>query len=331
MRKVFSFNSELYKVTGVQKVLMDIHHAVRDSYKAKIVGTIPYERVHQGNRVRPDEYIHWKKNLFIFYNSIVFVHERKYLLLFWLLNHILFQRIKIIYIHHNIFYNHRLLSIMPNTVVSISNRSTENLVKFFKVPENRIHLIHNCVADIKPSPHKNKNEGKLSIILPARINNQKRQLEIYQHLKGKLDSRIFIKFVGDGPFLETLEKLVQDDDQFECLGFRNDVIDLLQQCDYMMLFSKNEGLSITLIEATMCGVPIITNDVGGNLEIAHHSENAFVANTWNELIEVLNQLPNQDASDYQRMCRNSRKIYESFFTFERFKCEYLDLLEQLNY
>ena len=31
-RKVFSFNSELYKVTGVQKVLMDIHHAVKEDY-----------------------------------------------------------------------------------------------------------------------------------------------------------------------------------------------------------------------------------------------------------------------------------------------------------
>ena len=38
-RKVFSFNSELYKVTGVQKVLMDIHHAVKEDYDAIIVGT----------------------------------------------------------------------------------------------------------------------------------------------------------------------------------------------------------------------------------------------------------------------------------------------------
>lgn len=41
-RKVFSFNSELYKVTGVQKVLMDIHHAVKEDYDAIIVGTVSY-------------------------------------------------------------------------------------------------------------------------------------------------------------------------------------------------------------------------------------------------------------------------------------------------
>ena len=38
--KIFQFNSELHKVTGVQKVLMDIHHAVKDKYDAKIVGAV---------------------------------------------------------------------------------------------------------------------------------------------------------------------------------------------------------------------------------------------------------------------------------------------------
>lgn len=34
-RKVFSFNSELYKVTWIQKVLMDVHHAVQENYERK--------------------------------------------------------------------------------------------------------------------------------------------------------------------------------------------------------------------------------------------------------------------------------------------------------
>lgn len=330
MMKVYSFNSELCKVTGVQKVLMDIHHAVEDKYEAKIVGTVPFKNVNINHGIRENEYIQWKGNPFVFFNSVVFVHERKFLWLFWLLNHLLFQKIKVIYVHHNIFYNHRFLSIMPDVVVSISNRSTENLVKFFRVPKEHIYLIHNCVTDKKNKSHKIKGDDKISIVLPARINNQKRQIEIYQHLKNKIDSRITIFFAGDGPFLNVLKEMTKDDNQFVCLGFRNDVVELLQQSDYMMLFSKNEGLSITLIEATMCGVPIIANDVGGNLEIAQKGKNAFVANDWDELIEVLNQLPQQDPADYQRMCRNSREIYETHFTFEKFKCKYLKLLEQLN-
>ena len=50
-RKVFSFNSELYKVTGVQKVLMDIHHAVKEDYDAIIVGTVSYGMVDKSHQI----------------------------------------------------------------------------------------------------------------------------------------------------------------------------------------------------------------------------------------------------------------------------------------
>lgn len=55
-RKVFSFNSELYKVTGVQKVLMDIHHAVKEDYDAIIVGTVSYGMVDKSHQIFEDEY-----------------------------------------------------------------------------------------------------------------------------------------------------------------------------------------------------------------------------------------------------------------------------------
>ncbi len=71
----------------------------------------------------------------MFYDSIVVLHERKFLLLFWILNHIFFQHIKLVYVHHNIFHNHKLMSIMPTTVVSISDKCTENLMNYFKVPK----------------------------------------------------------------------------------------------------------------------------------------------------------------------------------------------------
>lgn len=327
MKKVFSFNSELYKVTGVQKVLMDVHHAVQGEYDAKIVGTVPFEKVDANLNIQKDEYIQWRKNPFAFYNSIVFVHERKYLAFFWLLNHILFQKIEVIYIHHNIFHNQKLLSIMPKKVVSISDRSTKNLIDFFKVPLENIYKIHNCVADIKPRSHKECSKETITILYPARINGVKRQLDIYRNLKGKLDKRIKILFAGDGPYLSELKELTNNDPQFECLGFRSDVTSLLQDCDYMMLFSKVEGLSITLIEATMCGTPIVTNDVGGNLEIAHAGENAFIASDWDCLVDVLNRLPKVSAEDYSKMSTASRNIYETNFTFETFKSKYLKLLK----
>lgn len=328
MRKLYSFNSELNKVTGVQKVLLDIHRTVRDTYDAKIVGTMSYGQIHPNHGITESEYLRFK-NPFMFYNSIVIVHERKFLMMFWLLNHLLFQRIKLVYVHHNVFYSHRLLSVMPKTVVAISDEGIENLKNYFKVPESHIHKIYNCVLDVHPKPRSFERKERITLLYPARINKVKRQLEVYHNLKDTLDKRIRILFAGEGPYYSTLKEAVEDDERFVCLGFRDDVTTLLQQCDYMMLFSSQEGLPIALIEAAMCATPIICNNVGGNCEIARKNQNAFVVNDWSELATQLNSLFNVELEVYSQMSRNSRCIYEENFTFERFKANYLTLLSKL--
>ena len=328
MKKVFSVDFQLYKVTGVEKVMLDVHRAVKDDYEAKIVGNVSYEKVHKGHAIMPEEYVKLN-NPFLFYNSIVIVHERKLLLLFWLLNHILFQRIKIVYIHHSLFYNHKRTTVLPKTIVAIADKGTENLVQYFGVPIHNIHKIHNCVIDRYKGPHCLNNKEKTTLILPGRINSFKQQFEIVNHLRGKLDKRILIKFAGDGERLEELRSLCEGDENFEVLGYRNDVIDLLGETDYMFLYSSQEGLSITLIEATMVGMPIICNGVGGNSEICYNDENGWVVNDWEELIHTLNSLPDITVDQYQRMCRRSREIYNENFTFDLFKRNYLKLLASL--
>lgn len=69
---------------------MDIHHAVKEDYDAIIVGTVSYGMVDKSHQIFEDEYKQFK-NPFMFYDSIVVLHERKFLLLFWILNHIFFN------------------------------------------------------------------------------------------------------------------------------------------------------------------------------------------------------------------------------------------------
>lgn len=327
-RKVFSVNSELYKITGVEKVMMDIHHAIKKEYNAKIVGSLPYNKIHKDHGIEKDEYIKFW-NPFIFYNSIVIVHERKLLILFWLLNHVFFQHIKILYIHHSLLYGAKRLTVMPKHIIAISDAGIDNLVNYFNVPREHITKIYNCVRDIEPPPHPYNNTKNVFVVLPARINSIKRQIEIVKNLKNRLSKQIRILFVGDGPLYNELFKLVKNDSQFECLGYRSDIYDILLQHDYMLLFSHHEGLPITLIEADMLGVPVICNDVGGNTEIVHDGENGFIVNDWDSLADCLNHLPEISAEKYTAMSKAGRAIYEKNFTFEIFKHNYLKLLSQL--
>ena len=329
MNKLFSIDSQLYKVTGVEKVMLDIHKAVREDYEAKIVGNIPYNKIRSEHGIKEEEYIQFK-NPFMFYNSIVVVHERRLLMLFWLLNHLLFQRIKIVYVHHNIFHDHKWTTFLPKTIVAIADRGIENLTDFFGAPRNNIHKIYNCVEDKGKTAHAHKNHSEIRLLLPGRINKQKQQLEIVRHLKGKLDSRIKILFAGDGPQYDQLKSECEGLKNFEVLGFRNDITDLISECDYVFLYSVHEGLPITLIEATMMGCPIVCSDVGGNPEICHNGENGWVLHSWDELIETLNNLPNVSDEIYASMCKRSHEIYEQNFTFDIFKNNYLKLFSSLS-
>ena len=327
-RQVFSIDTQLYKVTGVEKVMLDIHHAIGDEYQAMIVGTIPFNEVRKEHNIKKEEYVKFN-NPFMFYNSIVVVHERKLLLLFWILNHVFFQRIKIVYVHHNLFYNHIRTTILPKTIVAIADKGIENLTKIFHAPLQNIHKIYNCVEDSFNGSCHDIQSDNISLLLPGRINKQKQQVEIVKHLKGKLDKRIKIMFAGDGPLLEELRRLCQNETQFEVLGFRSDVKKLMQSSNYVFLYSVHEGLPITLIEASMLGVPIICSGVGGNSEICHDGMNGWVLNGWDALIKTLNNLPNVSLDDYRRMCDESRRIYKENFTFEKFREKYLKLLNSI--
>ena len=123
--------------------------------------------------------------------------------------------------------------------------------------------------------------------------------------------------------------ICQDDEQFQALGFRNDIPQLMNECDFMMLFSRHEGLPISLIEATQIGLPVICNSVGGNLEIIQDGINGMVVEEWEDLLRILNSLPFLTQEKIDNMVKNGKEIYEEKFKFEIFKKNYLNLIESL--
>lgn len=329
-KKVFQLNTELFKVTGIQRVLLDIHEALKSDFNAKIVGTLDYEKVNENLMILKDDYIRFL-NPFIFHNSVVIIHERRLLPLMWLLTHIPGLNIKCVYVHHNELYGNKKLSLFPKNIVAISDSGINNLTEYFGVPCDRITKIHNCVREVSSNKSRSKifDPNNIRILYPARINSVKRQIEIVNYLKGKLDSRIKILFAGTGPQLDDFKAICMNCDQFLALGFRTDISNLMQQSDFIMLFSKHEGLPISLIEATQIGLPAICNNVGGNTEIIQNGENGFVVNEWDELLMLLNRLPYLKQVDMDKMSTESQNIYLNNFNFEIFKKKYQNLIKSL--
>lgn len=326
MRKIYQLNSELFKVTGIQRVIMDIHEAL-SPLGAKIVGTIPFEKVTPDLGIMDDDYIE-KKGYSMFRNSVVIIHERRFLPVFWVLNKLFRFNSKVVYVHHNELYGQKLLSLFPENVVAISDAGIRNLTEYFGVPHKHIIKIHNCVRQPINFTPKSKNftPDNITILYPARINSVKQQVEIVRNLRDKLDPRIHIIFAGTGPDYETLKAECLNNRQFVALGYRNDILDLMQQVDFVMLYSKQEGLPISLIEACMTATPIIANDVGGNCEIADNEINAFILNDWHSLSMCLNKLPSLPPQRYSEMSDACLTKYNNDFDFKIFKNLYINLV-----
>lgn len=317
------------QVTGIQRVMMDIQTALKPAFDSKIVGTVEWKDVSKDLGIAEDDYI-CKKDWGVFRNSVVIFHERRFMPLFRLLN-ILGWNMRLVYVHHSLLYGKRFLSFFPPTVVAIADKGIENLTRYFKVPFSRITKIHNCVREQGATPYRSKpyDLSNIRILYPSRIDSNKRQTEIVGRLKGNLSPNVKISFVGDGEMAEELRELCKDSEQFEYLGYRNDVIELMEDSDFVMLFSGHEGLPITLIEAMMTGTPAICNSVGGNPEIVSDGDNGFIAEDWDSLLNTLNSLPELPSERVAELGREARDTYKRKFSFAPFRDAYIKLISPL--
>lgn len=97
-------------------------------------------------------------------------------------------------------------------------------------------------------------------------------------VNGNLSKSIFL-VVGDGelrPELECLARELEISDKTFFLGKRNDVPNVLAACDIVALTSDSESFSNSIVEYLAAGLPVVSTDVGGCMEIIEDGVNGFI-------------------------------------------------------
>lgn len=92
-----------------------------------------------------------------------------------------------------------------------------------------------------------------------------------------IDHRLCI--IGNGPKYEDCGRLIESlgmRHQVALMGTRTDVRSLLNEMDLFCLFSKWEGLPISVLEAMHSGLPIVASSVGGLPEMIDQGESGFL-------------------------------------------------------
>jgi glycosyltransferase involved in cell wall biosynthesis len=329
--QVLSITTNLSRYGGAQKVLMDVHEGIREQYNAKVIGFQKFEELHSKYNIQKTEYVQLV-NPFYLNNKVLIVHARNVMAVMMLMKRLFFLNTEILYVSHNVYSTHRRYSFFPKRIISISKKVTQNLTDYFKLTDRNIQLIYNGIKDEAKgvSMHSYRKSGKIIILYSARVNTVKRQLQIVDKLDGVLDSTIEIHFAGVGDDYEKLKKRCEGTSNFKTLGFVKDISQVINKADYLMLFSVQEGLPISLIEGIMHGKPLLVNDVGGNQEIGVPGVNGIpLDEDWDSLANTLNGLTAITSDQYGLMSQESRKRYENIFTYERMVKGYLEVLKAI--
>lgn len=329
--EILSLTTDLNHYGGAQKVLMDVHEGLKGKYKAKVMGLVNFEDLHPKYKIGKNEYVKFI-NPFYLNNKILIVHARNIMAVTMIIKRLFFLNTKILYIHHNVYNSLKSASFFPKDIISISGKVTENLLGYFGLKGRNIKLIYNGIKDeCKGAVTFNYNpKEKIKILYSARVNSVKRQLEIVDRLKGKLSAHIEIHFAGTGPDYDALVEKCSDSVNFKALGFVENPLSIISNYDYLMLYSIQEGLPIALIEGIMYGKPLLINDVGGNTEIGVPGKNGILLeDDWESLPQALNDLSNISEDAYKEMSENSRKRYETMFTYDRMIMQYQEKIRQM--
>jgi glycosyltransferase involved in cell wall biosynthesis len=157
-------------------------------------------------------------------------------------------------------------------IISISREISQE-IRENGVPNQSVVSIPNSVDVAHFQPGENGRDRKVSnICFVGRLADEKgvdyliRAVETIKKKGGRI--KLFI--VGDGPLRRELEDLsrhlnVVDDTVF--VGHTDSVLTYYQEADMFVLPSLSEGLSLSLLEALACGLPVVATAVGGSREI----------------------------------------------------------------
>jgi glycosyltransferase involved in cell wall biosynthesis len=135
---------------------------------------------------------------------------------------------------------------------------------------------------------------KTYIVFVGRLTQIKRPdrlIEIASHLKVN-HPKVELLIAGAGEkFGEIQEVANRESLPMICLGWRNDIGRILSASDVAILCSDNEGIPLTLIQASQAGLPIISTNVGSVHDIVIDSETGLLTETNTQsLIQAVNEL-----------------------------------------
>lgn len=175
---------------------------------------------------------------------------------------------------------------------------------------------------------------KYNLVSTGTINGRKGQwiiVEALNKINRNLLKDIHIHFIGDGPErLSLIEKVnkygLNDNVTFYGAIPNKQVFKYLYPDQIYILMSQLEGLPISIIEALRSGLPVISTNISGIPELVSNENGVLLPPNVEELAKVFEKMGEYDWSS---MGVKSRELFESYYSFDRMKNDYLHMLNKI--
>jgi glycosyltransferase involved in cell wall biosynthesis len=234
----------------------------------------------------------------------------------------------------------RILSLFTTVFINISENERLSCIKHKIYKKEKSIIIYNGIPD---TFNKNYNieslreklglpSEKFIIVCITRFDLLKNLIafvEIARLIQS--DDDIFFVLSGDGKEMEKVKSTINKYNlkNIQLTGFINNPLDYIISSDAYLTTSIVEGLPYSLIEANMCGKPVIASNVRGNNEVILNEVNGllFELSDLSEAVNKIKRIKN-DESFYQLLSNNARKRYIEYFTEEKMIKELKELYKR---
>lgn len=177
-------------------------------------------------------------------------------------------------------------------LITVSNKNKEALIKNFKLPEDKIKVIYNCIdidniknynRDISRELRKKFSINDSSIVFGTvgRLDIQKGHeylIDAAKNVIREVPDSLFL-FVGRGKLKDQLIEKISDNntiEHFRIAGYQENLPEIHAIIDIFVLPSISEGFPFAVLEAMAAKKPVIATNVGGVPEIITNNVNGML-------------------------------------------------------
>lgn len=206
---------------------------------------------------------------------------------------LLFQKRKVIYFVHGFrFYDFRklnqyiiffaielLLSIKVDSYITINKNDYNFSTKIFRKKSILVNGVGLDLNKIKKFGNKLKfiNQQPIKILVIAAYKSEKGYMDVINLLNQSKSNNIIISCYGYGDYHKFKQKIHKEKINF--IKFNNFSENIyLEYCNNHILLvpSRREGLSVTIMEGMFIGIPIIATNVRGCKDLINNNINGYI-------------------------------------------------------